>query len=770
MSDNKGLFRRPTTVVTVGSKHVGRKRRQGRDGGSRRLRPILSMLEERCLLSSTFTVTSTDDSAPANFPTPGTLRWAVQQANESAGGAVINFNLKTPSTITLAQGNLELLNHTGGTIVIDGPGAGNLTISGGGHTNVFVVDLNQSPSGDLTATISGLAIAGGWVSGSGGGVFNQGSMALTDCTLSGNTATVNGGALDNTGQATLIDCTVANNYAGSSLGAGRGGAMDNESLGNLTLTGCTISGNTAAQLGFGGALFDAGTANLADCTVSGNLAVNNGSGSRGGGLDIEGAGTATLTDCTISGNTAGLGGGLNDFGNALSLNHCTIDGNSAISYGAGLVALDATNLVNCTISNNTATLSGGGMLLGAGQVTLTDCTISGNSAPVGGGFDTYAVLQLTSCTIGGNSGSKGGGLYDESTSYATGHSTLTDTIVAGNTAPGGAASDIGGAGANFVTGGYNLIGTGGSGGIAGGSDGNLINSDPNLGALTDNGGLTQTMALQPGSPAIGAGTTVARPSADQRGLPRPVRAIDIGAFQTQAVPDLPPIAQYQLAATGAGGALNGQASAVDPDGNPLTYSEVAGPVHGSLTLNGDGSFTYTPAASFSGVDSFTFLAFDGIANSNVATVSIVVSPVNQAPVATNDTYSTAVNTTLTVGAPGVLANDKDPDGDPITAVLVSQPADGTLTFNGDGSFTYSPAAGFSGTDSFTYQATDGQILSNVATVTINMGQPPVANDDSYSTNENTVLSVAAPGVLANDTSPSGNPLTCAILTRRLMDR
>ena len=136
---------------------------------------------------------------------------------------------------------------------------------------------------------------------------------------------------------------------------------------------------------------------------------------------------------------------------------------------------------------------------------------------------------------------------------------------------------------------------------------------------------------------------------------------------------------------------------------------------------------------------------------------------NQAPVANNDTYSTAVNTTLTVAAPGVLANDKDPDGDPITAVLVSQPADGTLTFNADGSFTYTPAAGFSGTDSFTYQASDGQLLSNVATVTINMGQPPVANDDSYSTNENTVLSVFAPGVLANDTSPSGNPLTCAIL-------
>ena len=88
-------------------------------------------------MSATFTVTSTDDSSPANFPTPGTLRWAVEQANAAPGGAVINFNLNTPATITLAQGDLELLNTTGGTIIIDGPGAGNLTISGGGHSNVF---------------------------------------------------------------------------------------------------------------------------------------------------------------------------------------------------------------------------------------------------------------------------------------------------------------------------------------------------------------------------------------------------------------------------------------------------------------------------------------------------------------------------------------------------------------------------------------------------------------------------------------------------------
>ena len=160
---------------------------------------------------------------------------------------------------------------------------------------------------------------------------------------------------------------------------------------------------------------------------------------------------------------------------------------------------------------------------------------------------------------------------------------------------------------------------------------------------------------------------------------------------------------------------------------------VTGPAHGSLTLNGDGSFTYTPAASFTGVDSFTFLAFDGIAYSNVATVSIVVSPVNLPPVANNDSYSTAEDTALTVAAPGVLANDKDPDGDPITAVLVTEPADGTLTLNADGSFTYTPATGFSGTDTFTYQASDGLTTSGAATVTLTVvpsGQASLIQSDT----------------------------------------
>jgi hypothetical protein len=105
------------------------------------------------------------------------------------------------------------------------------------------------------------------------------------------------------------------------------------------------------------------------------------------------------------------------------------------------------------------------------------------------------------------------------------------------------------------------------------------------------------------------------------------------------------------------------------------------------------------------------------------------------PVANNDAYSVAAGTSLTVTSPGVLANDTDPSGLPLSAALVQGPVHGGLTFNANGSFTYTPATGFSGVDSFTYQASDGQGVSNLATVTITVMAPPavqsvVINDGS----------------------------------------
>src|SRR5262249_57857926 len=101
---------------------------------------------------------------------------------------------------------------------------------------------------------------------------------------------------------------------------------------------------------------------------------------------------------------------------------------------------------------------------------------------------------------------------------------------------------------------------------------------------------------------------------------------------------------------------------------------------------------------YNGSDGFTYKANDGQADSNVARVVITVAPVNDAPVAGNDAYTTAEDTPLTVPAPGVLANDSDVDEDPLTAVLVSGPAHGTLALDADGSVIYTPTANYNGPD------------------------------------------------------------------------
>jgi len=203
----------------------------------------------------------------------------------------------------------------------------------------------------------------------------------------------------------------------------------------------------------------------------------------------------------------------------------------------------------------------------------------------------------------------------------------------------------------------------------------------------------------------------------------------------------------------------------DPDGDPIFAVIVAPPTNGLVTVNADGSFEYTPNVNFVGTDSFSYKATDGNLNSSNAVISIVVEPVNQAATANPDSFSTPSNTTLTVTAPGVLANDTDPEGGAMTAVLVTDVAHGTLTLNPDGSFEYIPASGYIGFDSFTYAANDGGTDSApvLVTLAVGLGNVPVANPDNYTLDQNEPLTVAlVDGVLANDTS--ANPLTAFVVS------
>jgi serine protease AprX len=211
------------------------------------------------------------------------------------------------------------------------------------------------------------------------------------------------------------------------------------------------------------------------------------------------------------------------------------------------------------------------------------------------------------------------------------------------------------------------------------------------------------------------------------------------------------------------------ANDTDPDKDALTAVLVASPAHGTLTLNANGSLSYTATPGYSGTDTFTYRAFDGALSSNVATVTITIDG-NRPPVAGNDAYAVLQGTTLVVPAPGVLGNDTDPDGNAITAVLVAGTTRGTLTLNANGSFNYKPNSGVTGTDQFTYRARDGTLFSATATVTITVAPnraPVAANDNATAPVRGTApYAPVVINVVANDTDPDGNlnPSTVAITT------
>ena len=351
-----------------------------------------------------------------------------------------------------------------------------MTISGGGQSGVFQVDKGA------TASLSGLTITDG-MSKYGAGVLNNGTTTLFDCTVSGNSASKNGGGVANYGtMMTLFDCTVSGNSAFFG-----GGVMNRDTM---TLFDCTVNGNST-KYGGGGGVASYGTLTVSGCTVSGNSVspYNN-----GGGLLL--GGTTTLSDCTISGNSGGEGGGI-----------CVLTNSQFNYYGAA---------------------------------TLTNCTVSGNTAKSGGGLENFgSPLTLTNCTVSDNTVSNcsgGGGLAYSYFNYSVkdGTTTLTNTIVAGNTGHLGA-DDI--SPETTVSGSNNLIGSGGSGGLTDGQDGNIVLTDLSslgLAPLGSYGGPTQTMALLTGSPALGQGAVVKGVKTDQRGfsLDKPV---DIGAFQGEAL-------------------------------------------------------------------------------------------------------------------------------------------------------------------------------------------------------------------------------------------
>jgi hypothetical protein len=527
-------------------------------------------LETRQLLSTFTVVLATDGGGPGGqmvSATSGDLRYCIAQADaaHAATSDTISFDptlFATPQTITLDSGTGSLVLSDSNPLTIQGPAGHTATLSGGDA--IEVLDITSG-----TVGISNLALSHGHAAGFGGGIWNSGTLTLTNCTLDHDTAgggggglysytgataklvgcilnhdvAVDGGGIFANGTLTLTNCTLSND---SASGVGGGGLWISYGC-KATITG-TAFNNDSAPVEDGGGVFVVGNATLAttatftNCVLSNNFALNG-----GGGLCTDGVPTVKMTKCNISNNTASQGGGVcNPPGGTVVLTQCTLSNNTA----SGFLNEGTATVTACTFSNNTCTAGGG--MENLGPATVTNCTFSNNTATQAGAAGGGAIynapllgvgftLTVTNCTIANNSAVKGsgGGIYN----VAGNTLNLINTIVAENTAS-AAGPDVYNLGT--VTADHDLIGDGTGSGVANGG-GNLVGGngnpviDPRLGPLQNNGGTTQTLALLADSPAIGHGDNNAvdpvthKPiTTDQRGHKRVDQVgevIDIGAYE-----------------------------------------------------------------------------------------------------------------------------------------------------------------------------------------------------------------------------------------------
>ncbi|MGO9180445.1 MAG: hypothetical protein ACLQHS_14475 [Candidatus Limnocylindrales bacterium] len=298
----------------------------------------------------------------------------------------------TDVTVEVAAGtyheNVTITVPSGDTLTLEGAGASTTTANGSSKGSVFSISSG-------TATIDGFTITNGSAP-IGGGIYNWGTVTLTDDTLSDDSATSDGGGgggVYNGGSATLTDDTFSGDSA--TLGGGEGGGVFDDLGGTATLTDDTFSDDSAT---WGGGVFNAGTATLTDDTFSGDSAP---SGDGGGVYNYQGTATVTLTDDTLSGDSATSGGGVYNAGTA-TLFDDTLSGDLATSGGGGGVDNSGTaTLTDDTFSNDSATDGGGGVYnYDSDSATISNSIL--DVAPCGGTISDgyYNVEDDTSCGFG----------------------------------------------------------------------------------------------------------------------------------------------------------------------------------------------------------------------------------------------------------------------------------------------------------------------------------------------------------------------------------
>jgi hypothetical protein len=546
---------------------------------------VLLLLLPAAASATDFPVSNTNDSGA------GSLRQAIIDANAQSGPDTITINVPSPpNTLTL----LSALPTINGDVGITGPGQNQFTVNGADSFQVLRIQGGN-------VTISGLGITHGLCNSNavcgaaGGGLFNAvGIVTLNNVAVTQSSTIGQGGGIYNTGTMTLNNVTVNANTSAESGGTdtfSQAGGIWN--AGTLTLTQSTVSGNTASGTGATGQ-----------------------NAPEGGGIYNHTIGTLTIDRSTIDSN------------------HVTADaaaaGGTANAPGGGIDNNGTLSIVRSTVSNNTASALNGSSnsALGAGianggsaNVTLDRSTVSDNTVTAvdshqgGGIFVSGTSFSSTSSTIAHNSAGTGANL---SLQHAI---TLKNTIVSN---PGGGGTDCFGTG--FTTSqGFNLADDA-SCELEDATDQESIN--PMLAAsLGSNGGLTQTYALQPGSPAIDQGKASAGETVDQRGQKRPSNfgsipnasggdGSDTGSFELQDT--TPP---DTIIDSGPSGVTN------DPTPTFTFHSTEAGSTL-RCKLDAGGAYGFTPCTSprtighlLDGAHTFQVVAKDAAGNTDLTPAS-----------------------------------------------------------------------------------------------------------------------------------------------------
>jgi len=449
-----------------------------------------------------------------------------------------------------------------------------------GATTFTVTNCNDSGTGSLRLAVAS-ASAGDSV---------DFSASLSPCTA--NTITLTSGLIE-----ISKNLTITGPGAGTLAVSGGGTSTVFQVDSGVTagISGLTIEdGAATSAVATGGGVDNAGTLTLSDSIVSNSSATGTTS-SEGGG--IANTGSMTITDTTVTNNTAAVGGGV-----------------------ANITDLSSMIISDSTIAGNHAPTGAGGGIDNEGTLKVTDSTIAGNGAPddVGGGIANVDTATVDDSTVSGNSALTGTGGGIDNGEAATFN--IAATIVADNSG-GGCAND-----GTWSDQGYN-IDDDGSCGLSGTSTSHSLTLDASLVALAGNGGPTQTVALLPGSPAIGlVSSTTLCATPDQRGVTRPTPVCDSGAYQSLITLTPTPLSAataeflYSQQLMGHGGTA------------AYTFAVTAGSLPSWASLSTAGLITGTPTAP-AGPVSFTVTATDanGFSGEQPYSLSVVAPTITLSP-------------------------------------------------------------------------------------------------------------------------------------------